>query len=1628
MDKTDVDLVSLLTESIELQHTFMILQRQITSGLSRVNKVVEMVSKLPTIPSSIYSAGGSRSRNPSQQIVSSRIMEGSGFGVDFDRYMTTQSSINSLSNQASSIQQRSNQITSELLLSCTPSSQRSINHVISPVNTSNNSLVEIQRLSEAIRWDGSDYDKQKQEDDQKQQRSDTTTIEVPFGEMKLIPKPIARTNSKKTKASPLVRQTVLNSVVMGVDSEQSRSSVISFKERVSQVFRSGPRSTVKQLRNSEVGGFSVGAIPSQQPIESHNTPNLSEPHITTKLEAFIKDKAIFAIPESPQPQALSSIFPIQPKHEDLKSSHQKVIASDITPRRHSDDMLPNPRLTSSKSFASPRIPHTDTYRRSSDDTHFPTTRDTKLHNATSQSLTTPTQKPIAPKPQFSSQFSASVYSMRPSILVTSTSSLRASQGPTRGRVLWNRLREAVFESRELVTLLASEENVVKLGGNNGVVKPGVQFAADKKEVVDLKPVVPVAVTVVKEESKSSLFHRLCLHRAFDDKGMYISSIMRHSDTGEPSSFVTDGLHPLSMCGFLVNSLMIVLYVAVLFVSPYKSTFNSISYFSHESRWITALFVLDTLFDMITPLKPKKSDVTSLGKRLSLQDWMKCFIRRYWLIEVVSIIPWIQFVQQDTFAAYPISYLRFLRITRLASKLSNNALFLRIHNAIESVSGIGSILSRILPLVVVFAIFMHIQACTLYYIGFTQGFFKWETQFDHWKYYTGGLDAAGHTERYIWMLTQAVGNTFSTNFKPETNLEQIINIVFIIIGATLYALLVGLLSSAAIAYDSSGRMYRQKIDELTEYLNWKRIDEATKKKVLSYYEFKYRGKYFEEETLLADMNSSLRMELASINCRRLIEQVPFLKRDLKDGRDMIYVGKMATALHAVYYVQGDYVFHQGENATEMFFIQAGTVNIIVNGKIVASATAGSFFGEVALIANIPRTASIQAATSCTLYRLSSKDFALILSEFEDMKERIDLIYFERMEKVRKEKEAKKFNSFLRFCGSALDVGKSQPQMNDSDTSVLLSESLEIQHLLIFLQRQITAGLTRVNKVVDIASKLPSSTPHDGERFPSHATSLKSPEISHAFLNRQSVEEATPFPMARRHLSEDHERLTHMTSSFHSIGHPNGHSLSVTEPFSPLALEIPASTFALPFNYQASSQHSMNLLKNRANNLSNASLENIKRYSTGIRWDENDYERSGETGESKVQMPLTEEVNPTHGSLTRGKKPGFVPLVRRHWTNTVATGSIDSADGMPIARQSSTDFGTKTEVMRISKDSKRKSMDAMTSMFEQSSRKMKTDSMKQDTFSAPALDIEPESPPTLPMTSLIFQKPSNAHRKLNLNSSLQKSTFMHAKDDVSRRHSNDSMPVQANIKPQLALSPKRTPSSRRASNESPSSSSSMVREVEKKTIGASRKNSVTSNHSNFSYRVPIKSYLRGFKKDESEYNLQPKQLQSANQLESMLSNVSKRPSILITTGSEESGEQSRGKTLWKILRFAVLDSRELVNQMKEEAVTSMARKRRFTIKKLSSMREKFDTNATSSVKLPPFPENQPTPETFQHSSALFHKYFLYRAFDDKGEFIPAYMRHTDTFTSVTFENDGLHPMSIFGLVTNTVMIGIVSFKHQ
>ncbi|KAJ3239779.1 hypothetical protein HDU81_005277 [Chytriomyces hyalinus] len=132
-------------------------------------------------------------------------------------------------------------------------------------------------------------------------------------------------------------------------------------------------------------------------------------------------------------------------------------------------------------------------------------------------------------------------------------------------------------------------------------------------------------------------------------------------------------------------------------------------------------------------------------------------------------------------------------------------------------------------------------------------------------------------------------------------------------------------------------------ELIDYVKWKRLDSATRDKLVSYYETKYRGKYFEEDALLSDMNESLREEIECHNTRELMEKVPFLRQEEMDGRDDTYFYKLATELHALYFIPGDFIMKQGESGNDMYFILSGKVNVFVDGNRVTSVYDASYIG-------------------------------------------------------------------------------------------------------------------------------------------------------------------------------------------------------------------------------------------------------------------------------------------------------------------------------------------------------------------------------------------------------------------------------------------------------------------------------------------------------------------------------------------------------------------------------------------------------------------------------------------------------------------------------------------------------------
>ena len=71
--------------------------------------------------------------------------------------------------------------------------------------------------------------------------------------------------------------------------------------------------------------------------------------------------------------------------------------------------------------------------------------------------------------------------------------------------------------------------------------------------------------------------------------------------------------------------------------------------------------------------------------------------------------------------------------------------------------------------------------------------------------------------------------------------------------------------------------------------------------------------------------------------------------------------------------GDVVFAQGDAGDDFYLLESGRVRITVDGAAASELGPGEGFGEIALLRDVPRTATVTAVTDATLYALEREEF-------------------------------------------------------------------------------------------------------------------------------------------------------------------------------------------------------------------------------------------------------------------------------------------------------------------------------------------------------------------------------------------------------------------------------------------------------------------------------------------------------------------------------------------------------------------------------------------------------------------------------------------------------------------------------
>jgi len=91
--------------------------------------------------------------------------------------------------------------------------------------------------------------------------------------------------------------------------------------------------------------------------------------------------------------------------------------------------------------------------------------------------------------------------------------------------------------------------------------------------------------------------------------------------------------------------------------------------------------------------------------------------------------------------------------------------------------------------------------------------------------------------------------------------------------------------------------------------------------------------------------------------------------------------------------GEMIIRQGEQGDKFYIIKSGQVEVMISRQgepdlIAAVLSRGDYFGEIALIKNVPRTASVKAVADCSFLVLERKDFETLMAKKVNLAVRID----------------------------------------------------------------------------------------------------------------------------------------------------------------------------------------------------------------------------------------------------------------------------------------------------------------------------------------------------------------------------------------------------------------------------------------------------------------------------------------------------------------------------------------------------------------------------------------------------------------------------------------------------------------
>lgn len=86
-------------------------------------------------------------------------------------------------------------------------------------------------------------------------------------------------------------------------------------------------------------------------------------------------------------------------------------------------------------------------------------------------------------------------------------------------------------------------------------------------------------------------------------------------------------------------------------------------------------------------------------------------------------------------------------------------------------------------------------------------------------------------------------------------------------------------------------------------------------------------------------------------------------------------------------QGKEMTRQGSPGREFFVLLEGEADVAKDGRVINQLSAGDFFGEIALVSDSPRTATVTATTPVRALVITDRDFRHLLKDQPEIQSKV-----------------------------------------------------------------------------------------------------------------------------------------------------------------------------------------------------------------------------------------------------------------------------------------------------------------------------------------------------------------------------------------------------------------------------------------------------------------------------------------------------------------------------------------------------------------------------------------------------------------------------------------------------------------